>query len=294
MATIGLSKPYFALYAHNGTTLTPYGGGLFGAATQLTLNLNSGADNILRADNGPRESDNQFAGGTIEYTVDDLSPEVVQKILGVESAAISTQGVSTPGAKWIKYNDNQSIPYLMVGGIAKKKWLGQIYYVALVFLKVQFQNLNKSINTQGETIEWQTPSITGTLFLSDLATHDWHWESTLLNTEAEAELAIRDFLNITEASITPSLSALTIGSLTLDPAFASNKTVYTTTTSNAKDAVTATLTNAGDMMAIKVNNSGIANGDDANWITGTNTVEITVTSPAGAQLVYVVTVTKSA
>lgn len=294
MATIGLSKPYFALYAHNGTTLTPYGGGLLGAATQLDLQLNSGDSNILRADNGPREQENTFTGGTIEYSVDDLSPEVIQKILGVETAAISAQGVNTPGAKWLKYNDNQSIPYLMIGGIAKKKWIDRTYYKALLFLKVQMKNLDKSITTQGETIDWQVPTIKGDLFQSDMTTHDWHWESSLLNTEEEAEAALRAEMNITAASITPALSALTIGALTLDPTFAAGTTVYTTSTTNAKDAVTATAVNESDNVEIKVNGEVIDSGDDAEWITGSNLVEITVTTASGAQRVYIVTVTKGA
>lgn len=294
MATIGLSKPYFALYAHNGTTLTPYAGGLLGAATKLDLKLNSGDNNILRADNGPREQENTFTGGTIEYSVDDLNPEIVQKILGLESAAITTPGVTTPGAKWIKYNDNQSIPYLMIGGVAKRQWRTRTYYVALLFLKVMMRNLDKSITTQGQQIEWQVPTITGDLFLSDKATHDWHWESSMLNTEEEAELALRAELGLTAADITPALSAFTIGSLTFDPTFAAETTVYTAETTNVKDAVTAIASNETDMVEIKVNGTVIGNGDDADWLSGTNTVEVTVTTTSGAQRVYIVTVIKSA
>ena len=57
--------------------------------------------------------------------------------------------------------------------------------------------------------------------------------------------------------------------------------------------MTATLTNAGDDLTITVNGSAIDNGDDANWITGANTVVITVSNSGGAQREYIVTVTKS-
>jgi len=293
MATIGLSRPYIARYTNAGSTVSYAGGCLLGGATELSIDLNSGNDNILRADNGPRESDDQFAGGTVSITVDDLRPTAYIAALGVTKEVISASGVSTPGAAWLVHNNNQQVPYLGFGAIAKKKVNGVIKYVGILLNKVKFSNPNTAITTQGETIEWQTPQLTGQIFLSDDTDGDWKRITTPLDTEAEADAAVRAYLNITEASITPSLSALAIGSLTLDPTFASGTTAYTTTTTNAKDAVTATLTNAGDELAITVNGAAIDNGDDATWETGTNTVIITVTNSGGAQRQYIVTVTKS-
>ena len=39
MATIGLSKPYYALYQESGGTVTYSGGGLIGKATEMSLSL---------------------------------------------------------------------------------------------------------------------------------------------------------------------------------------------------------------------------------------------------------------
>lgn len=85
----------------------------------------------------------------------------------------------------------------------------------------------------------------------------------------------------------PALTALTIGSLTLTPEFNKGSHVYTAATTNTKDAITATVSNSGTA-AITVNGATVANGGEATWDTGANTVVVTVENSA-----YIVTVTKS-
>lgn len=95
-----------------------------------------------------------------------------------------------------------------------------------------------------------------------------------------------------KTAVANTLSALTIGTLTLTPTFASGTTSYTTTTTNAKDAVTATPTDAGATVEIKNGSTVIANGGDATWTTGSNTLTVKVTGDEGDKT-YTVTVTKS-
>lgn len=89
-----------------------------------------------------------------------------------------------------------------------------------------------------------------------------------------------------------SLTALTIGSLTLTPSFSGSTYAYTTSTTNATNTVTATAA-AACTAVIKVNGTVIASGTAATWVEGTNTVEITVSKSGAKDQVYVVTVTKS-
>lgn len=294
MATIGLSRPYIALYANAGTTVSYSNGRLLGKATELSIELNDGNSNVFYADNGPAESDNQFSGGTLSITTDDLRPEALIGALGIVKSAMSVSGVTTPGAAWLRHNDNQQIPFVGFGVIAKKQVDGATKYVGIILDKIRFANPNDSITTQGETIEWQAPQLSATIYRSDKEGHDWKTLTTPLDTEAEADAAVRSYLGISEASVTPSLSALSVGSLTLDPTFAGSTLAYTTSTTNAKDAVTAIAANAGDDVAITVNGAPIASGDDADWITGTNLVKIVVTNSGGAQYIYTVTVSKGA
>jgi hypothetical protein len=88
------------------------------------------------------------------------------------------------------------------------------------------------------------------------------------------------------------LSALTISSLTLSPAFDSEKTSYTATTSNATNTITATAEDSNATVVIKNGNTTVTSGSSATWSTGTNTVTITVTN-GESETVYTVVVTKS-
>jgi hypothetical protein len=89
-----------------------------------------------------------------------------------------------------------------------------------------------------------------------------------------------------------SLSALTIGSLTLSPAFRPGVMNYTASTTNATNVVTATANAAGATIALDLNGTAIDSGSAATWTAGANTVTITVTT-GGVSAEYVVTVTKS-
>lgn len=87
------------------------------------------------------------------------------------------------------------------------------------------------------------------------------------------------------------LSALTIGSISLDPTFAAGTTAYTAETSNATNAITATAADENAGVAITVNGDSLTNGSSATWEEGENTVAITVTN-GGSSKTYTVTVTK--
>ena len=88
-----------------------------------------------------------------------------------------------------------------------------------------------------------------------------------------------------------SLSALSIGSLSLSPAFAADITSYTAETSNATNTVSATAADENAGVAITVNGNSLTNGSSASWEDGANTVVITVTN-AGSSKTYTVVVTK--
>jgi HK97 family phage major capsid protein len=90
------------------------------------------------------------------------------------------------------------------------------------------------------------------------------------------------------------LSALSIGSLSLTPAFASATISYTATTTNATNTITAVPSDAAAALKVTVNDVEIDNGTAATWQIGSNTVKVLVTAPDGeATKTYTVTVTKS-
>ena len=91
---------------------------------------------------------------------------------------------------------------------------------------------------------------------------------------------------------------MTIGALTLNPAFDAKTLAYTTTTTAATNTITATTDDPSAVIVITLENSEtdepvvIENGKAATWGSGENTVTITVTDGASVTE-YVVTVTKS-
>lgn len=198
MATIGLSRPYFAIYSNAGSVVTYSSGATIGKYTEMSVELEDGDDNVLYADNAPAESDPTFSGGTVTISTDDLRPEAAISILGMQQETLQATGITTEGAGWLVSNDNQNIPYIGLGGIVMKKVDGAIRYVGFVLDKVQFRSPNRAAVTKGETIEWQVPELTAQIFRSDKPTHDWYRETTLLNTEEEAAIAVMQYLGITQ------------------------------------------------------------------------------------------------
>lgn len=88
------------------------------------------------------------------------------------------------------------------------------------------------------------------------------------------------------------LSSLSIGSLTLSPAFDKDTTAYTASTSNATNTITAVASDTEATVEIKVGDTAVENGSYATWESGENTVTIKVTNGT-AEKTYTVTVTKS-
>ena len=88
------------------------------------------------------------------------------------------------------------------------------------------------------------------------------------------------------------LSGLTIGSLTLTPAFEAGVTAYSAATTNATNKVTATPKDLEASVNILLGDTPVDNGTSAAWQDGENTLTVTVTN-GGASKTYTVTVTKS-
>ena len=196
MATIGLSKPYYAIYAEAGGVVSYSDGAVMGKATEANISIETTEDNNLYGDNGLAETDRRFANGTLTLSTTDLSQEVSKAILGLTEQAITgIDGVTDTSVKELVYDDGQVSPYLGVGFIIKKKVNGAYKWRGVVLPKVMFSVPEDAATTQGESIEWQTPELTGTIMRDDSATHVWKKEATF-TTEAQAEAYIKARLGI--------------------------------------------------------------------------------------------------
>ena len=196
MATIGLSKPYYAIYAEAGGVVSYSDGAVMGKATEANISIETTEDNNLYGDNGLAETDRRFANGTLTLSTTDLSQEVSKAILGLTEQAITgIDGVTDTSVKELVYDDAQVTPYLGVGFIIKKKVNGAYKWRGVVLPKIMFSEPEDAATTQGESIEWQTPELTGTIMRDDSATHVWKKEATF-TTEAQAEAYIKARLGI--------------------------------------------------------------------------------------------------
>ena len=196
MATIGLSKPYYAIYAEAGGVVSYSDGAVMGKATEANISIETTEDNNLYGDNGLAETDRRFVNGTLTLSTTDLSQEVSKAILGLTEQAITgIDGVTDTSVKELVYDDTQVTPYLGVGFIIKKKVNGAYKWRGVVLPKVMFSVPEDAAITQGESIEWQTPELTGAIMRDDSATHVWKKEATF-TTEAQAEAYIKARLGI--------------------------------------------------------------------------------------------------
>lgn len=275
--TTGFSKPYVANYSNTGTTVTYTGLRELARGVNVTVSPESADDNKFYANNVEAESAaGQFAGGTVELTVDGLFTAAERLIQGLPAAGADG---------WIGYGNDQSVPYVGIGFVVRYMSDGVTSYQPFVFPKVKFNTVGLEAATQEDEIDWQTQSLTATISRDDTANQNWKLLGDSYATEAEAELALK----VKMGYVAPILSSLTIGALTLTPAFSANVFEYTAATTNAQDAVSATA-GSGVTVTIEANGTEITSGDDVTWTTGENTVTVTASNGADTNI-YTVTVT---
>ena len=80
------------------------------------------------------------------------------------------------------------------------------------------------------------------------------------------------------AIIDTRLSSLQIGSLSLTPAFDPDVLQYTATATSSSDSITAAAQDSNATVAIVNGSASVTSGGDATWVSGKNTVKITVTN----------------
>lgn len=110
------------------------------------------ASNTLKADDVDAESDNSLTGGTLRISVDDVADEV--------QAAILNQEMNKDG----EYEElGEASPYVGIGYIRVRRLKGVTSYVAYWIFKSQLGINSESAATKQDTIQWQTPTLEGTM-----------------------------------------------------------------------------------------------------------------------------------
>lgn len=178
MATIGLKYPVY-----KGETSQ----GVIGKAIQADISIEVN-DVKLYADDAIAESDKSFSSGTITLGIDDLSDTIQTDLLG-HAVDAETDEIIAKGT--------DDSPYVGIGFYGTKKVGGVRKYRAIWLPKVQFAEPADTNATKGEIIEFQTPTLEGTIMLDDDGA--WKYEQTF-TTEAEAKTYLENKAGITSGT----------------------------------------------------------------------------------------------
>lgn len=172
MAKIGLSNLIYAnlTEADNGTPSYD-GAKTLGKAVSANVSITNNSA-TLYADDVLAESDTSFQTGTITCGVDEDADATFAPLLGHSN----TEGV-------VVKNATDTAPWVGVGRIITKMVSGVYYYKAEVLYKVKFSEPSQDDSTKGESIEFRTPEIEGTI--ATLANGKWCTSQTF-TTKANA------------------------------------------------------------------------------------------------------------
>jgi phi13 family phage major tail protein len=169
MATIGMDKLFYATITEDINGEETYGVPIqMAKAIQADITIELAEANLF-ADDGLAYVIKDFKSGTLVLGIDDLSVAVVQALTGAE---VDDNGVL------VSASENQGEPVAV--GFRAAKPNGNYRYFWMYRVKFGFPAAN--LQTKGDTITFQTPSITGTILrrnrLDDLGNHPWKAEVT--------------------------------------------------------------------------------------------------------------------
>ena len=174
MAKIGLSNLIWAKLteAQDGTPTYENPKSL-GKAVSANVSISNNSASLY-ADNVLAESDTSFQTGTITCGVDEDADAVFAELLGHNID--EETGVVT------KNSDDAPI-WVGLGRIITKMVAGVLYYKAEVLYKVKFAEPSQDDTTKGESVEFATPEIEGTI--ATLGNGNWCTSKTCA-TKADA------------------------------------------------------------------------------------------------------------
>lgn len=175
MANIGLTNIYYSpLTEATDGTATYAGATKLGKAVSCSVSITNNSA-ALYADDTLAESDTSFASGTITLGVDD-DTTIFAELLGHEVDSETGEVIKT---------STDIAPYVGVGRILTKMVNGAYKYKVEFLYKVKFAEPSSDESTKGESVEFATPSIEGTI--AALGDVDGTWaKSKTFDTKSDA------------------------------------------------------------------------------------------------------------
>lgn len=153
MAKIGLTNLIYSKLTEGSDGSASYDGAkTLGKAVSANVSITNNSA-TLYADDMLAESDTSFQTGTITVGVDEDGDTIFADLLG---HTVDSNGVVVKKA-------TDTAPFVAVGRIITKMVAGVYYYKAEVLFKVKFAEPSQDNQTKGESIEFSTSEIEGTI-----------------------------------------------------------------------------------------------------------------------------------
>ena len=160
MAKIGLNNFRYSVLTEAANGTPSYAGAIKPAkAVSCSVSINNN-DAKLYADDALAESDTSFSNGSVTMGIDEDDITTMAALLG-----------HTVSNGEIVRNAEDVAPYVGLGRIVTKMVNGSYKYKVEILYKVKFSEPSQENNTKGETIEFATTEIEGTV--NALANGDW-------------------------------------------------------------------------------------------------------------------------
>ena len=154
MAKIGIKGLTYAPYTSGGDgSAIVYGTGVKLDDYMIRGDIGEEHSNVdFYADDHKIDVENSMSGMTLSLELSNMTDALEQALLGhVAGTGSNSELIVTDGPS----------PFVGVGFIRKERFKGAITYHAFWVYKIQFSKDSDSTNTKGETVEFQTESLTG-------------------------------------------------------------------------------------------------------------------------------------
>lgn len=194
MAKIGLKYFRYSILTEGSDGTPTYDGAKIpgkAVTCNVTINNNSAT---LYADDVLAESDTTFSNGTVTMEIDEDDLQTMATLLG--------HSITEAGE--ITRNSSDVAPYVGLGRIVVKLVNNVRKYKVEFLYKVKFSEPSQANQTKGESVEFATTSIEGTV--SALKNGDWSVAQTFA-TESEAMTYLEGLMTTSTANVTLTYNA---------------------------------------------------------------------------------------
>ena len=189
MAFVGLANPYIAKLVDEGKKKYS---GCFACGEAISVSVTPNYNEAkLYANNRLKDMVKEFKDGAISLGTDHLPIAASEVCFGHE--------VDQSG-RTVTYRTDDEGEFVGVGFYVDIRISSRKEYEATVIYKVKFSESTNEHTTKGETLEFKTPTIEGTI--AGLKTGEWKITKTF-DDAADADKWLRDTLGLEEPSVTP-------------------------------------------------------------------------------------------